>query len=48
MSVIGKQGETAKMGQDPGEPGYGESIDMLFTENGSLTLRYREVSVTRP
>jgi len=36
------------MGQDPGEPGYGESIDMLFAENGSLTLRYREVRVTRP
>ncbi|MFL5586434.1 MAG: phosphoglycerate mutase family protein [Ktedonobacteraceae bacterium] len=36
------------LGQDPGEPGYGESIDMLFAENGSLTLRYREVSVTRP
>ena len=36
------------MGQDPGEPGYSESIDMLFAENGSLTLRYREVSVTRP
>ena len=36
------------LGEDPGEPGYGESIDMLFAENGSLTLRYREVSVTRP
>ena len=36
------------LGQDPGEPGYGESIDMLFAENGSLTLRYREASVTRP
>lgn len=31
------------LGQDPGEPGYGESIDMLFDESGSLTLRYREV-----
>ena len=30
------------LGQDPGEPGYGESIDILFAENGSLTLRYRE------
>jgi broad specificity phosphatase PhoE len=36
------------LGQDPGEPGYGESIDMLFTESGSLTLRFRDVSVTRP
>lgn len=35
------------LGQDPGEPGYGESIDMLFAENGSLTLRFRDVSVTR-
>src|SRR6266705_5676321 len=35
------------VGEDPGEPGYGESIDMLFAENGSLTLRYREASVTR-
>ena len=36
------------LGEDPGEPGYGESIDMLFAGNGSLTLRYRQVSVTRP
>ena len=35
-------------GQDPGEPGYGESIDMLFAESGPLTLRFRDVSVTRP
>jgi broad specificity phosphatase PhoE len=35
------------LGQDPGEPGYGESIDMLFAENGSFTLRFRDVSVTR-
>ena len=34
--------------QDPGEPGYGESVDMLFAENGSLMLRFREASVTRP
>src|SRR2546422_4468216 len=33
--------------QDPGEPGYGEPIDMLFAESGSLTLRFRNVSVTR-
>ena len=33
------------LGQDPGEPGYGESIDMLFTNNTSLTLRFRNVSV---
>jgi broad specificity phosphatase PhoE len=36
------------LGQDPGEPDYSESIDMLFAENGSLTLRFRDVSVTRP
>ena len=36
------------LGHDPGEPGYGESIDMLFAESGSLTLRFRDVSVTRP
>jgi broad specificity phosphatase PhoE len=36
------------LGQDPGEPGYGESIDMFFAESGSLTLRFREMSVTRP
>ncbi len=34
------------LGQDPGEPGYGESIDMLFARSGSLTLRFRDVSVT--
>lgn len=33
------------LGQDPGEPGYSESIDMLFAENGSFTLRFRDVSV---
>lgn len=31
------------LGQDPGEPGYGESIDMLFAVGGSLALRFREV-----
>jgi broad specificity phosphatase PhoE len=36
------------LGQDPGEPGYSESIDMLFAESGSLTLGFREVSITRP
>jgi broad specificity phosphatase PhoE len=34
--------------QDPGEPGYGESIDMHFAESRTLTLRFRDVSVTRP
>jgi broad specificity phosphatase PhoE len=29
--------------QDPGEPGYGESVDMLFAGDGSLALRFREV-----
>lgn len=36
------------LGQDPGEPGYSESIDLLFAESGALTLRFRDVSVTRP
>jgi broad specificity phosphatase PhoE len=36
------------LGQDLGEPGYGESIDMLFAENGSLTLSFRDMSVARP
>lgn len=36
------------LGQDPGEPDYSESIDMLFAESGALTLRFRDVSVTRP
>jgi broad specificity phosphatase PhoE len=35
------------LGQDPGEPDYGESIDMFFAEEGSLTLHFRDVSVTR-
>jgi broad specificity phosphatase PhoE len=36
------------LGQDPGEPGYGESIDMLFADSGSLTICFRKVSITRP
>lgn len=36
------------LGHDPGEPDYGESIDMFFAEDGSLTLHFRDVSVTRP
>jgi broad specificity phosphatase PhoE len=35
------------LGQDPGEPDYSEPIDMLFAESGSLTLRFRDVGVTR-
>jgi broad specificity phosphatase PhoE len=30
------------LGQDPGEPGYSESIDILFIENGPLALRFRD------
>jgi broad specificity phosphatase PhoE len=33
---------------DPGEPDYGEAIDMLFAESGALTLHFREASVTLP
>lgn len=36
------------LGQDPGEPGYGELIDMFFSESGQLTLRFRDVTVTKP
>jgi broad specificity phosphatase PhoE len=36
------------LGHDPGEPDYGEAIDMLFAASGALTLRFREASVTLP
>jgi broad specificity phosphatase PhoE len=29
------------MGEDPGEPGYLEPIDLILSENGSSELRFR-------